>query len=400
MNEWASPRRALLVIGRSLLIGALLGAVIRAAGVIPDLRTALAINMTFSGVMASAFELLAPWYHPPDSGTRSPGAVAAISLAKILTLYTVLVFVCVGLIRLTSGFDLMRFWQWFAFAYLFGLVITAFMNSLHTTSSMVTAERERARSEVDTLRLEMLEKDNARKTLELEEARALQVSMLPPEPPRRSDVAVAFGMRTATEVGGDYYDVRDGVDGGLELVLGDATGHGTKAGLLVVAAKTLFQTEGDAGSPASALARANVGVKSLRMSRMNIALTRVSVTKGAIRLSAAGMPPALHYRAATRTVHEVTSDAPPAGQLRMARYGDHDLAFTSGDRLVLFSDGFPECLDPNDDPLGYERAREALEAAAAGSPREIVEALFAAADSWAKGRPYEDDVSFLVIAAL
>lgn len=398
MSEWATPRRALLVIGRSLALGALLGLAMYFIGVMRDLRIALSINMVFAGVMAPAFELLAPWFHPPDDGSLSPGRSAAVSLAKILGLYTLLVVVCIVLIRFLSGFDFLRFPAMVLFSYLFGLVITEFMNALHTTSALVEAERARAKAAVDRIRMEMLELDNARKTEELEQARALQLSMLPTESPHRADIAVAFGMRTASEVGGDYYDVREAEDGRLELVLGDATGHGIRAGLLVVAAKTLFQTEAQ-GTPASALARANRGVKSLKLTRMNMALTRVSIADGLVRLSAAGMPPALHYRAETRTVHEIVSDAPPAGQMQRAIYGDSDVPFAKGDRLVLFSDGFPECLDPAGDQLGYERAREALGPIVERSPREIIEALFAATDAWANGRPYDDDVSFLVIAA-
>ncbi len=377
MSAWATPRRALFVVSRALVFGALLGVAMRLSRIIPDLRVALSVNVIFAGVMWPSFELLAPWYQPRDSGESSPGRMAALSLAKMLALYSALVFLCVVLIRLTGGLDLMRRPSAVLFAYLFGLVITAFMNSLHTTTSLVEAERARAKAAVDRV----------------------QISMLPAEAPRRSDVAVAFGMRTATEGGGDYYDVREGADGRLELVLGDATGHGTKAGLLVVAAKTLFQTEGD-GTPASALARANRGVKSLNLRRMNMALTRISVGDGVVRLAAAGMPPALHYRSATRSVHEIVSEAPPAGQLRIARYADSDVPFVPGDRLVLFSDGFPECLDPAGGQLGYDAARAAFAAVAERSPKEIVEALFDAADAWARGRAYEDDVSFLVLQAL
>ncbi|HKC23734.1 MAG TPA: SpoIIE family protein phosphatase, partial [Thermoanaerobaculia bacterium] len=101
-----------------------------------------------------------------------------------------------------------------------------------------------------------------------------------------------------------------------------------------------------------------------------------------------------------RSVHEIVSEAPPAGQLRIARYADSDVPFVPGDRLVLFSDGFPECLDPAGGQLGYDAARAAFAAVAERSPKEIVEALFDAADAWARGRAYEDDVSFLVLQAL
>lgn len=370
----------------------------RAIGLARSLKVALVINLVFAGVMWPGFELLAPWYSPSDSAARSPGRTALISLAKILLLYTGLVVPCIFLVRLLAGLDLLAYPGAVGLTFLLGLVVTTLMSSLHTTTSLVETERRRARGEVDRLRLEMLEKENARKSLELEEARQLQLSMLPAAAPLRKDVEVAFGMRTATEVGGDYYDVRDGADGRLELALGDATGHGTRAGLLVVAAKTLFQTEGAGDSPAAALSRANRGVKSLNLSRMNMALSRVSVGDGFVRLAAAGMPPALHYRAASGAVDEIVNDAPPAGQMRLARYADSEFPFEPGDRLLLTSDGFPECLDPEGEQLGYPRAAAAFREVARRSPAEIVAALFAAADAWAKGRPYDDDVSFLVVA--
>jgi sigma-B regulation protein RsbU (phosphoserine phosphatase) len=47
-------------------------------------------------------------------------------------------------------------------------------------------------------------------------------------------------MDTATEVGGDYYDFHVSEDGTMTLAIGDATGHGVKAGIMVTAAKILF----------------------------------------------------------------------------------------------------------------------------------------------------------------
>ncbi|MCW8849359.1 MAG: triple tyrosine motif-containing protein, partial [Melioribacteraceae bacterium] len=79
----------------------------------------------------------------------------------------------------------------------------------------------------------VLEIENNRKTKELEEARQLQLSMLPKELPRNSNLDIAVYMKTATEVGGDYYDFSMKEDGSLNIALGDGTGHGLKAGILV-----------------------------------------------------------------------------------------------------------------------------------------------------------------------
>lgn len=86
----------------------------------------------------------------------------------------------------------------------------------------------------------VMQAENDRKTEELEEARQLQLSMLPKELPALQNLDIAVYMKTATEVGGDYYDFNVSIDGTLTVVLGDATGHGMKAGTMVTTTKSLF----------------------------------------------------------------------------------------------------------------------------------------------------------------
>ena len=73
------------------------------------------------------------------------------------------------------------------------------------------------------LEFQRLETENRRQALELEEARQLQLSMLPAKVPVHPDFEIAWHMETATEVGGDYYDYALADDGRLTLTLGDAT---------------------------------------------------------------------------------------------------------------------------------------------------------------------------------
>src|SRR6185503_12835023 len=82
-----------------------------------------------------------------------------------------------------------------------------------------------------------------RKTVELEDARRFQLSMLPKEVPQHPSYDVAVFTRTATEVGGDYYDFHLAGDA-LSVTIGDATGHGAKAGTMVTVIKTLFSGYG------------------------------------------------------------------------------------------------------------------------------------------------------------
>ena len=107
---------------------------------------------------------------------------------------------------------------------------------------LLTKARNTAAIKEAELRAQLAETENERKTKELEEARQLQLSMLPKDLPQLPNIDIAVYMKTATEVGGDYYDFNVAMDGTLTIVLGDATGHGMRAGTMVTSAKTLFNS--------------------------------------------------------------------------------------------------------------------------------------------------------------
>ncbi|MCB0750991.1 MAG: hypothetical protein KDC52_05920, partial [Ignavibacteriae bacterium] len=90
---------------------------------------------------------------------------------------------------------------------------------------ILTKERNSAAIKEANLRAKLAEAENERKTAELEEARQLQLSMLPKDLPNLPNLDISVYMQTATEVGGDYYDFNVGIDGTLTVVIGDATGH-------------------------------------------------------------------------------------------------------------------------------------------------------------------------------
>ena len=68
----------------------------------------------------------------------------------------------------------------------------------------------------------------------------MQFSKLPQALPQLPHLEIAAYMKPATEVGGDYYDFHLSEDGVLTVAVGDATGHGLKAGTVVTATKSLF----------------------------------------------------------------------------------------------------------------------------------------------------------------
>lgn len=249
-------------------------------------------------------------------------------------------------------------------------------------------------------RREEIEAENQQRAKELEEARQLQISMLPKTIPQLPHLEIAAYMKTATEVGGDYYDFHLSVSGELTIVVGDATGHGLKAGTVVTATKSLFNHLAETADLTEFFSHSSRALKRMNMRSLFMAMTvaRISSNGGnQLTLSSAGMPPVLIYRAAIGEVEEVQLTGVPLGSVTSYQYRQQQLAIASGDVIVLMSDGLPERFNPDDEMLGYDQPRIALAESARLSAQSIIERMLADADDWANGRPLDDDVTFVVV---
>ena len=243
----------------------------------------------------------------------------------------------------------------------------------------------------------LLEAENQRRGRELEEARQFQLSLLPEALPRHSEIEVAVLMRTATEVGGDYYDFFESERGALTTVIGDAAGHGVRAGTMVTVVKGLLTAGAAEAGLAELLGGAATAIKQMNLGRMNMAATLVRIHDGRISISAAGMPPVLVHRQGTGEVEEVALTGLPLGSMAEASYDLWNSHLEPGDTVLLMTDGFPELQNPDQEPLGYEKASSLFRAAAGGSPEEITTQLAEAAQDWMKGQPPVDDLTFVVL---
>jgi serine phosphatase RsbU (regulator of sigma subunit) len=204
-------------------------------------------------------------------------------------------------------------------------------------------------------------------------------------------------MKPATEVGGDYYDFHVADDGTLTVAVGDATGHGLKAGTVVTATKGLFNAFAEDPDIPRFFHRSSRALKRLNLRYLYMALMLAKVKGTSVRLSAAGMPPTLVYRAATGEVEEVAIRGLPLGGAAVFPYEEREIELAPGDVLVFMSDGFPEQFNASGEMLDYDRARDVLVEAAHEGPREIIEHFVRTADAWADGHPQNDDVTFVVL---
>jgi serine phosphatase RsbU (regulator of sigma subunit) len=235
-----------------------------------------------------------------------------------------------------------------------------------------------------------------RKSVELEDARRFQLSMLPKQVPQHDRYDIAVYTRTATEVGGDYYDFHVGEGESLSVTIGDATGHGAKAGTMVTVIKTLFAGYDGKVSPSEFLRDAAEKIKRMELGRMSMALSLARLDGGKLTIASAGMPPVLVHRASTSTVEEVILAATPLGTLGVD-YRETSIDVTSGDTLLFLTDGFPELMNDHGQQFGYAATQDAFASAARGATaNEVIASLARVVEGWHGDAAPNDDVTFVV----
>ena len=257
-----------------------------------------------------------------------------------------------------------------------------------------TAELQAKATEAQS---KVIQAENERKSKELEEARQLQLSMLPKELPQLPNLDIAVYMQTATEVGGDYYDFHVGLDGTLTVVIGDATGHGMKAGTMVTTAKSLFNSYAPNPDILFSFHEFTRCIKKMNFDNLSMCLTMLKIKGDKMQISTAGMPPSFIFRGDTKVVEEHLFQAMPLGTMEKFPYELKDAMLKPGDTILLMSDGLPELTNDKEEMYGYKRIRNGFEDVAEKSPEEIISFLKNEASVWNNDQPPDDDVTFVVI---
>ncbi len=259
---------------------------------------------------------------------------------------------------------------------------------------LLEQERLRRQQEVDR---RLLEAENERQTVELEEARRFQLSLLPAALPEHPDLEIAVFLRTASEVGGDYYDLTTRYDGSLIIGVGDATGHGARAGTMVTVVKTLLASADLGLDLAEFLSEATATIRSMNLGRRAMALVLVRYHEGVLDLASAGMPPVLVSRFPSGAVEEIMSSGVPLGTMAHATYEGRRVRLDPGDAVLLMSDGLPEMLDVSGEPVGYPAVSSRWREVGQRPAAEAIAEFEGWVEELSPGGVPADDVTFVVV---
>jgi phosphoserine phosphatase RsbU/P len=259
---------------------------------------------------------------------------------------------------------------------------------------------DRMAKEIDESRVALADKERLARELEI--AARIQTSILP----RNMTVAgldIAARMMTATEVGGDYYDVLP-TEGGCWIAIGDASGHGLTSGLVMMMVQTGVATlvhSNQQAKPSAVLKTLNrvlfENVHDRLQAERHMTLSLMRYDRSGTLVVAGAHMDAVCWRAATQTIEylatkgtfiAITDDIDHVNTEQ--QWNLHD-----GDLLILLTDGVTEAEDRGGKAFGYEGVVEIVEARATQPVTVIQNALF---DAVTKHSPtLADDCTIMVL---
>jgi sigma-B regulation protein RsbU (phosphoserine phosphatase) len=255
--------------------------------------------------------------------------------------------------------------------------------------------------ELNRQREELREQERMRG--ELATARRIQQAMLPASAPESGSLNIDFFAESASEVGGDYFDFLPVGEHQMAIAIGDVTGHGVPAALLMAVVRSCLHTQvltshrvSDVMKVANSLVRSS----SLERQLMTFFYSILDTRTGVLTYANAGHLHPYLYRAATGTVETLPSGSYPLGVRDGTTYAEKQVQLQPGDLLVFYSDGIIEAQSPAGEEFGFDRM-EGLVCRLGPQPadRFVTELL----GEWrqftlaTKEQPTEDDVTVVAV---
>ncbi|MFZ1808330.1 MAG: SpoIIE family protein phosphatase [Cyclobacteriaceae bacterium] len=239
---------------------------------------------------------------------------------------------------------------------------------------------------------------------ELEQARKVQLSLLPQRPIDNEVVEVRGKMITATEVGGDYYDYFQIDEHRLLVAFGDATGHGMTAGMMVTIAKVALlnnldqlKDSNDLVSVIKAVNDSILGSVSVKGIGLALQLFLMDSKLKTLTFTSCGMPFPMIYDVAEHRLSTHEMRQPPLGFFKQMKISQKEIPFVTGQMLIVLSDGIFERFNLKKEEYGFERFSNTAEVQLRVSMDFdlFLNRIFEDADDFSEDTPNHDDMTAL-----
>jgi serine phosphatase RsbU (regulator of sigma subunit) len=236
---------------------------------------------------------------------------------------------------------------------------------------------------------------------ELKVARSIQQASLPEEVPQLEGWQICPFYKPAREVGGDFYDFHLLPEGRVGLVVGDATGKGVPAALVMSTTCGMLQLAAgalDSSSPGEVLAQVNETLFARIPPNMFVTCfyAILDPSSGRFAYANAGHDPP-YLRSQGGDCEELRARGMPLGLMPSMNYEEKEIVLHVGEAALFYSDGFVEAHDPQHKMFGFPRLK-ALVAKHGDEEEALGELLmeelhFFVGERWEQ----EDDITLLTL---
>jgi serine phosphatase RsbU (regulator of sigma subunit) len=252
-------------------------------------------------------------------------------------------------------------------------------------------------AEVAEAHLEQEIRDRERVEQELMVARSIQQASLPKEVPQLEGWQIAPYYQPAREVGGDFYDFHLLPEGQLGLVVGDATGKGVPAALVMSTTCGMLRLAAQgSSSPGQMLRGVNEVLFPHIPSNMFVTCFYAILDPKSGRLSYANAGHDLPYLHRNGDTEELRARGMPLGLMPKMSYEEKETILHSGEAALLYSDGLVEAHDPAGEMFGFPRLRALIDEH--GEKLSLADLLLEELYSFAGERwEQEDDITILTL---
>ena len=268
--------------------------------------------------------------------------------------------------------------------------------------NLLTVMANIAAVRIENARLAEVEQTERIMARDLSQAAEIQGRMLPDKAPDVPGADLAgFNMACRT-VGGDYYDFFTYPDGRVALALGDVSGKGMPASLMMMALQARVQVLAeDPGNLERFMTRINKATCAKCPSNRFITFffSVFNAATGDLAYANAGHNPPILVRASGEA-EMLAGGGPVLGILPIAPYSEMHAQLDRGDMIVLYSDGVTEANNPEYDEFDEERFIEVLKAHRTEPASQIVQSVIKALTEFTAGAPQADDITLLVAKRL
>lgn len=237
---------------------------------------------------------------------------------------------------------------------------------------------------------------------ELEIAREVQERLFPQSYPAMAGLDYAGRCRPALGVGGDYYDFLELPDGSLGIGIGDVSGKGIPAALLMASLQASLRGQTISGQADLAKLMTNVNKLIYDTSPSNRYATffygQYDPAARLLTYVNGGHNPPMIFR--DGEVLRLEEGGPVVGLFKPSRYTQASIQMASGDVIVLFTDGISEAMNIADEEWDEERLVASVRACWRRPAIEMIDCLMRDADAYVAGAPQHDDMTIMIVKVL